>query len=136
MTAFERDRAACLALYLREPPTPPLEGLRDALYQAWLRLSAEDPDQTAAACGLLREAPWGFCPYSGVPAVQILTAWGDRLPPDVRGLLLSFLREGRSGWLAELEKGACNSFRLLAAASLLGCGLLPVSYTHLRAHET
>lgn len=124
MTAFERDRAACLALYLREPPTPPLEGLRDALYQAWLRLSAEDPDQTAAACGLLREAPWGPCPYSGVPAVQILTAWGDRLPPDVRALLLSFLREGQSGWLAELEKGACNSFRLLAAASLLGCGLL------------
>lgn len=122
--SFEQDRAACMERYLREPPTPSLEGLRDNLYQAYLRIRTGDPAHVEIGCELLRQAQWGPCPYSGIPAVQLLTECGGLLPSDVRELLLAFLREGREQWMAELEKGACNSFRLLAAGSLLGCGLL------------
>ena len=132
---FEQDRAICLERYLREPPAPGPEGLRDNLYQAYLRLKTGDPEQAELGWGLLRQAPWGPCPYSGLPAVQLLTECGDRLAPDVREMLLAFLREGRGGWMAELEKGACNSFRLLAAVSLLGCGLLLGDQPSARAGE-
>ena len=124
MISFEKDRAGCLAQYLRQAPCAPLEDLRDTLYQAYLRLKTQDPAQARLGNALLEQAAWGPCPYSGLPAVQLLTECADALSEKARTGLLDFLRAGRSGWLAELERNKCNSFRLLAAVSLLGCGLL------------
>ena len=124
MDTFAEDYSQCLAAYLREPPPAGIEGLRDNLYQAYLRLKTGAPAQAALGSRLLEEAPWGPCPYSGVPAVQLLTECGDVLDIRARDRLPRFLQEGRAGWLAELGRNCCNSFRLLAAASLLGCGLL------------
>lgn len=124
MASFEQDRAECLERFLKREPVIGPEGLRDSLYQAYLWLSAGGPARSGTAHRLLREAPWGPCPYSGIPAVQILMEFGPGLPEDVRELLLDFLRLNRDGWREELERGACNSFRLMAAGGLLGCGLL------------
>lgn len=124
MISFEKDRAGCLAQYLRQAPCAPLEGLRDTLYQAYLRVKTGDPVQVRLGNELLEQAAWGPCPYSGLPAVQLLTECGGQLTGKARQGLLAFLRAGRDGWLAELKQKKCNSFRLLAAVSLLGCGLL------------
>lgn len=124
MLSFEKDRAERLAQYLRQAPCAPLEELRDTLYQAYLRLKTQDPAQVRLGNTLLEQAAWGPCPYSGLPAVQLLTECADALSEEARAGLLDFLRAGRPGWLAELERNKCNSFRLLAAVSLLGCGLL------------
>lgn len=121
---FEQDRARCLAQYLCQAPCPPLEGLRDTLYQAYLRSNTQSPAQIRLGNELLEQAAWEPCPYSGLPAVQLLTECGAILTKKAREGLLAFLREGQSSWLAELDRNKCNSFRLLAAVSLLGCGLL------------
>ena len=93
MDTFAEDYSQCLAAYLREPPPAGIEGLRDNLYQAYLRLKTGASAQAAQGSRLLEEAPWGPCPYSGVPAVQLLTECGDALDIRARDRLLHFLQE-------------------------------------------
>lgn len=121
---FQEDYSRCLADYLAVPPGEAMEGLRDHLYRAWLLLDRGGPERQAEACRILENAPYGPCPYSGVPAVQILTGFSGRLTGTARQRLTDFLRDGCAAWAAELARGRYDSYRLLAAVSLAGCGCL------------
>lgn len=124
MLPFSQDFVQCRTAFLQTQAPHLVEGLRDVLYCACVALSTADPEDRQAANRLLESAAYSPCPYSGLPAVQLLTEHAAALTPLARQRLTAFLRQGQAGWLAELEKGKWNSFALLAAVSVLGYGAI------------
>lgn len=120
MLSFAQDYEQCRTAFLRETEYKNVEGLRDDLYYACILFGTGTPEYRAVGNAVLENANWHACPYSGLPAVQLLTEHGDMLSAGAREKLLSFLRQGQAGWCAELKKSKWNSFALLAAVSVLG----------------
>lgn len=118
MLSFEEDWRRCRALYLQHE-NPEGFALRDTLYSAYLHLSA---GECAMGNRLIENAPYAFCPYSGLPAVQLLSG-GPALSEAAGNRLLDFLEKSRKDWMAELKKRRFNSYGLLAIVSLAGCGV-------------
>lgn len=122
--SFAQDAAQCRSAFLQTQALHLVEGLRDDLYYACVLLASHDPDHRQRANTLLESAAFAPCPYSGLPAVQLLLEHRTDLSPLAQERLMTFLRQGQAGWLAELEKGKWNSFALLAAVSVLGYGVI------------
>lgn len=122
MLSFAQNYEQCRTAFLRETEYKNVEGLRDDLYYACILFGTGTPEYRAVGNAVLENANWHACPYSGLPAVQLLTEHGDMLSAGAREKLLSFLRQGQAGWCAELKKSKWNSFALLAAVSVLGYG--------------
>lgn len=121
---FQEDYSRCLRAYCREAVGVNTEGLRDELYRACVLLSQDDTELWETANQVVERAPYGPCLYSGVPAAQLLACHGDKLTPRDREALTEFLASNCPKWRAELERGRYDSYRLLAAASLIGTGCL------------
>lgn len=132
MLSFAQDYEQCRTAFLRETEYKNVEGLRDDLYYACILFGTGTPEYRAVGNAVLENANWHACPYSGLPAVQLLTEHGDMLSAGAREKLLSFLRQGQAGWCAELKKSKWNSFALLAAVSVLGYGAVSGKTTALR----
>lgn len=118
MLSFDEDWQRCRAQYLPQENTEGF-GLRDALFSAYLHLTA---GERAQGNRLIENAPYAFCPYSGLPAVQLLNG-GPALGEAARNKLLVFLSVSRTGWMTELKNNRFNSYHLLAIVSLAGCGV-------------
>lgn len=121
---FQEDYSRCLRAYCDTALGINTEGLRDDLYRACLLLPRAGTDSRETANTLIERAAYGPCLYSGVPAVQLLGGHGDKLTPYAGEALKRFLLSNCPKWREELGRGRYDSYRLLAAASLIGTGCL------------
>lgn len=121
---FAQEYAQCLEAYLNESQYQNVEGLRDDLYYACILFQTRSDQHRKTANALLENADWHSCPYSGLPAVQLLTEYPDALSAAAAQKIRQFLEQGQDGWREELNQQKWNSFALLAAASVLGYGVL------------
>ena len=97
MLSFAQDYEQCRTAFLRETEYKNVEGLRDDLYYACILFGTGTPEYRAVGNAVLENANWHACPYSGLPAVQLLTEHGDMLSAGAREKLLSFLRLRTAG---------------------------------------
>lgn len=124
MLSLKEDWRQSRENYCRTATGVSVDGQRDYLYQACVCLPGADPASERAIVKRLEELELTDCPYSGLPAVQLLTRFGGQLTEKARRNLQQFLKAGRQGWLRELAGHKHNSFRLLAVYSLLGIDVL------------
>ncbi len=124
MLSLQEDWLQSRENYYRTATGVSVDGQRDYLYQACVCLPGAEPEVVRAVDRRLGELELTACPYSGLPAVQLLTQFKDQLSEEARQALRQFLKASRQSWLEELEVRKYNSYRLLSIVSLLGIDVL------------
>lgn len=132
MLSFAQDYEQCRTAFLRETEYKNVEGLRDDLYYACILFGTGTPEYRAVGNAVLENANWHACPYSGLPAVQLLTEHGDMLSAGAREKLLSFLRQGQAGWCAELKRASGTASHCWLLSRCWGTERYPGKTTALR----
>ena len=124
MLSFQKDWLQSRENYNQTATGVSVDGQRDYLYQACVCFPGAEPQVEQAVNKRLEELELVACPYSGLPIVQLLTQFNDRLTERARQNLRLFLKASRHDWLKELEVHKYNSYRLLSIVSLLGIDVL------------
>ena len=124
MIPFQEDWQKSQAHYRRTAAGISVDGQRDFLYQACVCFpSANLPEQNRVQ-QMLENLELKWCPYSLLPALELLTRFDGQLTAAARASLQSFLKSSKKDMLQELAHHQYNSFRLLSIAGLLGLSVL------------